>query len=132
MKFAPTDQVVTISDEQREIARKHEGHDPRDHICEDCLDTWEDWCWAKQHGYDEPVHDENAMNPAPVEYRSETDCKCECHHLFWECTLSQAALENEGKPYYRLEGHEEDPDKYAVMVPCNLVEKIERLEDEEE
>ena len=126
-KFIPTDEVFTLDPERKAIALSHQGHTPTDHICEDCEDPWEDWCWAKQNGLSEPVL--SGPNPAPVGYRSETDCKCECHHIFWECELSASYLENEGKPLYRMVDVEEEQkeDGKKIISSPSVVDKLDKL-----
>jgi len=130
MRLIPTDQVFELNEEQRQEARKHEEHNPEDHICEDCLGVWEDWCWAKKNGLEKPSERELAI--VPEHHRDDNECKCECHFAFWACTQAQTVLKNDGMPLYQVEDEErEQSGGIKVVIPYSVVEQFEAMSEED-
>jgi len=126
MKLIATDKPFELTEEQRKEAKKHEGHTPDDHICNNCEDTWEDWCLAKKNGLEKPLERESSITPA--DFRDDDECKCQCHFDFWECTHAQTHLKNDGMPLYRIEDEkEEQSDGWKIMVPYSVVEQFEAM-----
>lgn len=130
MKLIPTDKTFELEEEQRQEAKKHEGHNPEDHICDDCEDTWEDWCLARKNGLERPPEREPTVTLA--NHRADDECKCQCHFAFWACTHAQTALKNDGMPLYRVEDEEREQqeDGWKIVVPFSVVEQFEAMPEE--
>lgn len=123
-RFIQTDQVATISESERDLSTLHEGHDPEDHVCDRCVRVEKEDCWAERHGKEVTHHPE----ARPVGDCDDTDCHCACHYLADQCRFSQAAAENEGRPFYRLET---EHDGWSMVLPAAVYEAFMALADED-
>jgi len=123
-KFIQTDTVHEISDEERDLAKVHEGHEPSDHLCGGCVHEDPDVCFARRNGLEDP---EPTFGTRRVFERGEKDCNCVCHDLIAQCRMSQGCEKNDGRPMYRLE---DDADGFSVEMPASIYDTFMQLPDD--